>query len=241
LKAEILPYDDCDIEKLLNTLDPDFILRYSHDGQKYIQVVNFLKHQNPHKNEAKSTIPEMSSTSTVQVPEMHASNPADSLIPDSLIPPIVPQGGQKKSPKAEGKKKVCPPRYSESFLRGKAEYPSRGTAGQNYPAASENWEAWVGQEVDGHVLTDDDLIRACHNYHAAMKAADNIGKPFVLQMATFLSRSKPRFVEYLSDDFSVETVPANCETCANGQGFCRHIQRTPDPGEGPCEHYQEAR
>ncbi len=36
-------------------------------------------------------------------------------------------------------------------------------------------------------------------------------------------------------------IPRNCETCASGQGFCRHIQRTPDPGEGPCEKYEEAR
>lgn len=96
IKAETLPYDDVDIDELLNTLhDKKFIIRYSIDEASYIQIINFNKHQNPHKNEAESTIPpyietapDKHSTSTVQAPEKHTTNPADSLnlIPDSLNP-----------------------------------------------------------------------------------------------------------------------------------------------------------
>lgn len=58
IKAEVLPYDSCDIDKLLNDLwRHGFIIRYEVDGDRFIQVVNFLKHQNPHHKEAKSEIP----------------------------------------------------------------------------------------------------------------------------------------------------------------------------------------
>lgn len=91
IKAECLPYDTCDIESLLNQLvSHGFILRYESCGCRYIQILAFERHQNPHKNEAISTIPapELHRTSTVQVPSSDGTTPADSsfLIPDSLIP-----------------------------------------------------------------------------------------------------------------------------------------------------------
>ncbi len=52
LKVQLLPYDNCDIEQLVINLDKSgFISIYSVQGQRYVKVVNFLKHQNPHKNE----------------------------------------------------------------------------------------------------------------------------------------------------------------------------------------------
>lgn len=62
IKAEVFPYDAVDIEKLLvelakNNGDHPFILRYQVEGKRYIQVVNFTKHQNPHRNERASIIP----------------------------------------------------------------------------------------------------------------------------------------------------------------------------------------
>ena len=98
IKAEVLPYDNCDVDELLRQLaDHDFIIRYEVDGNAYIQVTNFKKHQNPHVKEASSIIPpppdnelasEMHHTSTVQEHEKNSSFPADSLnlIPDSLNP-----------------------------------------------------------------------------------------------------------------------------------------------------------
>ncbi|GAA0696235.1 hypothetical protein ISN75_06750 [Dyella marensis] len=88
IKAECLPYDECDIDSLLNQLaSKSFILRYEVGGKRYIQILMFAKHQNPHKNEAASSIPapEPHCTSTVQVPSDDGSTPADSsfLIPDS--------------------------------------------------------------------------------------------------------------------------------------------------------------
>ena len=80
LKVEILPYDECDLERLLNELaSRGFIFRYEANENKYIQIINFSKHQNPHVKESASTIP---------APDNNHTSPADSLNPltDSLNP-----------------------------------------------------------------------------------------------------------------------------------------------------------
>ena len=79
LKAEILPYDECDTEELLCQLESrGFIVRYSHGADRFIQVVNFCKHQNPHVKEQESTIPAQCTSGAK--PEVAG------LIPDSLNP-----------------------------------------------------------------------------------------------------------------------------------------------------------
>ena len=91
IKAEVLPYDNCDIDKLLAQLDgAGFIHRYQVDGNEYIEIPNFTKHQNPHMKEQASEIPAPNKhgASTVQEPNEHGTCPADSLNPltDSLNP-----------------------------------------------------------------------------------------------------------------------------------------------------------
>jgi len=47
------------VEELLKQLhDAGFIIIYNVDGSSYIQVQNFLKHQNPHHRETESVIPD---------------------------------------------------------------------------------------------------------------------------------------------------------------------------------------
>lgn len=58
IKAEVLPYDNCNIDELLNQLhEAGFIMRYQICDGKFIQVINFVKHQNPHHKEVPSVIP----------------------------------------------------------------------------------------------------------------------------------------------------------------------------------------
>src|SRR3990167_821951 len=64
LKAEIFPYDKVDVEKCLQQLNTPkngsgtpFIQRYIIDNQKYIQIINWNKHQKPHHTEQDSKIP----------------------------------------------------------------------------------------------------------------------------------------------------------------------------------------
>ena len=105
VKTKILPYDNCDIKKIAINLDKSGFIRFYSDGEKiYCKVVNFVKHQNPHKNEKLkgSDVPEYSEKMRQVVdlkeltinrdkietnPDKNGSAPADScfLIPDSLI------------------------------------------------------------------------------------------------------------------------------------------------------------
>lgn len=58
IKMAIFPADSLDVNKLLQQLhESKFLLRYEVDGKRYIQVMKFLKHQNPHHREPASTLP----------------------------------------------------------------------------------------------------------------------------------------------------------------------------------------
>lgn len=102
IKAQALPYDDADCDESLQRLHQSgFIYRYEVSGEKYVQVVNFSKHQNPHKKEKDSEIPSPENedrdehhTSTVQEQDLHNNDPADSGLrivdPGSLTPDPYP-------------------------------------------------------------------------------------------------------------------------------------------------------
>lgn len=58
IKAMLLPFDEADCDALLQQLnDHKFISRYQVNGDCYIQISNWKKHQNPHCKEAASEIP----------------------------------------------------------------------------------------------------------------------------------------------------------------------------------------
>ena len=84
IKKMLLGYDDVDadgVDQMLQSLhDTGFIYRYEIDGNRYIQVVNFLKHQNPHVKEKPSEIPPPPDfiaehhESTIQAPDLHSAD-----------------------------------------------------------------------------------------------------------------------------------------------------------------------
>lgn len=106
IKAQLMPYDDCDVKEIMINLDKSGFVRFYSDGDSiYVNVVNFDKHQNPHKNERDkgSDIPEYSESmrqaidlSTLAINrdksglnhDEDGTNPADSLnlIPDTVKP-----------------------------------------------------------------------------------------------------------------------------------------------------------
>lgn len=96
IKAEVFPYRSSDVDAMLGWLqEQGFIHRYEVLGKRYILICEFVKHQNPHKNEAESVIPPPEEIGTTS--EIIGSTRADSLnsdslnrIPDSL--PSVPNG-----------------------------------------------------------------------------------------------------------------------------------------------------
>ena len=105
IKAEAFPYDYVDIDAMLDNLQgAGFLIRYTVESKRYIQILNFTKHQRPHSNETASDIPPMeqgvrTEREPVIEPVQSASNHggkdfqpreealrSDLLIPDLLIP-----------------------------------------------------------------------------------------------------------------------------------------------------------
>jgi hypothetical protein len=103
IKAELLPFDGENVDKLLQELhNHKFLVRYQNGDGAFIQIAKFLKHQSPHYSEKKSVIkppalPEYDPTICGQTPGVvqeepektpsikTGSQPPDSLIPDSLV------------------------------------------------------------------------------------------------------------------------------------------------------------
>ena len=87
IKMHLFPADEIDVDQCLAELAKSgFITRYEVDGNRFIQILTFAKHQNPHRDEKASTIPApcKHGARTVQETDKHDVNRADSLIPDSL-------------------------------------------------------------------------------------------------------------------------------------------------------------
>jgi len=80
IKMEVFPADNVAVEDGLDALEKDgFIERYEVNGNRYIEISAWSKHQTPHVKEQASTIPARCK---------HGASPSDSLIPDSLIPSL---------------------------------------------------------------------------------------------------------------------------------------------------------
>lgn len=90
IKIDVFPGDDVDVEGLLAMLGKtSMLVRYVVDGKRYLQVTNFRKHQNPHRDEKASTIPtpHEHGANTVQTPCSDGGNTVViGLTPSSLTP-----------------------------------------------------------------------------------------------------------------------------------------------------------
>lgn len=109
IKGEVFPYrDGLDMNAMLDWLQANgFIRRYTAAGKKCIFIVEFRKHQNPHKNETESELPAPESEGSDSdeigtTSEKIGSAPADSLSSDSLIPDsgLLGVGASPKAPPA---------------------------------------------------------------------------------------------------------------------------------------------
>ena len=102
---------------VLSRLDnQDSVVLKEYNNKKYIVLLKFPIHQNPHHTEKKGRLPELSVLKsmdnidlTVTSPLSNVINPADSLIPNSLIPDSPP-----------------PEDYTKEFEQFKMSYPLQG-------------------------------------------------------------------------------------------------------------------
>jgi hypothetical protein len=170
IQARILPVDNVDADELLNELQANnLIIRYVVDGNGFIEIPNFLKHQNPHVKEKKAgakypdqtgKIPCKPCASTRPAPDQHQTNPADSLIPDpdSLIlnkPPIVPQGDG--TGKSNGLSKIQSERFEEfnSLYPGKRRNKGKARAVWSRLKPTKELFAIIMDSLRKHIACED--------------------------------------------------------------------------------------
>jgi hypothetical protein len=170
IKAEILPYDVCDIDAMLQSLhDRGFIIRYTASAVRFIEIINFAKHQNPHAKEAASTIPAPDKTgaSTVPVPEFPERapeiperarlNPSSlNLTPESLnlnpssIEAVEPFRSPSPSPSASAEAKS---------VNGKGHHDPPTPTGTRLPAGWRLPEAWRDWACQAHNIDSQKAVR----------------------------------------------------------------------------------
>jgi hypothetical protein len=171
IKMELFPADSFDVDALLTILDKQgLIQRYQVGENRYIQVIEFAKHQHPHQKEPPSTIPEPGA-STVQAPDKSgaATMPAR-LIPDSRS--LIPDSSLRETHAREDEVEHA------EWEATKALYPPN-------PARSD----WIGAERAARKLVEDGLatwetLRAgVIRYAALCRATDRM----VLNPAKFFT------------------------------------------------------
>jgi len=93
LKAELMPFDKIEINNALTKLaNAGFLQRYEVDGNKFIQIVHWDRHQRPHPREEQSQIPPPEG---YHEPDqgMTQAGPEPDLEPDPGTPPARAEAG----------------------------------------------------------------------------------------------------------------------------------------------------
>ena len=154
IKFELMPSDTFDVDKELDALaERGFIIRYAIKDSRYIQVVNFKKHQNPHVKEAPSTIPapDEHGAGTVQDGEggvqagLNPESPfpiTESPTPPNPLPGEPPDGGDGEKPKKPQEK------YPEAFETFWQSYP------KGHGNKARSYEQWKRIKPDAALLAE---------------------------------------------------------------------------------------
>jgi len=164
LKVVLLPYDDVDIDKLLQELQDcpeSFITRYEVKGEKYIQINNFLDHQHPHIKELESNIP---------APGKPGKTGARTR--QARVQPVGREGkGKEGDIGREGKE---PPPESDKGREGKGKEGDIGREGKEPPPESDKK---VYGEFQNVLLTDKEF----------QKLVEKFGEPETLRLVERMS------------------------------------------------------
>lgn len=184
IKAEVLPYDNCDIEKLLDDLHhAKFITRYIVNDNHYIEIRNFTKHQNPHPKEAPSIIPafteqaqEKQLTSNLLATDKPIAKNADPLlsIPSDSLLPITALDNAGVKPRKLFKTKTQEERFDQYWKM----YPKKKSKGDAE-------KAWVS-------INPDDLLfkKIINGVEAGLESNEwkKDGGEYIPHPATWLNR-----------------------------------------------------
>jgi uncharacterized phage protein (TIGR02220 family) len=198
IKGELFPYrEKLDVDRYLTKLEQlGFIIRYSHNELRLIQIVNFLKHQNPHHTEKESEYPEYSDGCelTVKSPLNNGYTPADSLIPDSLIPDSLNSMSGKPDPVPHKGINGFKPQAIEvlNFLNTKT--------GRNYQPVEANLKMIAGRLKEGASVADCRAVIAkkVREWGSDAKMSEYL-RPATLFNATKFAQYRGELVESSND------------------------------------------
>ena len=187
IKAAVLPYDDCNVDKLLQALhDKGFIIRYQVDGKGYLAINNWHKHQNPHHKEPPSEIPEPDKpqASTGQEPD----KPQTCLV----LTPDLPS-----TSRADPDPDPDPDKRSVQISKDKPDYEAEFEAWwKDYPLKKSKADArksWVKLRKSNKTIEQLTLYR--DRYIAEIKRKGTEGR-YILHGSTFLNG---RWEDYSKD------------------------------------------
>lgn len=173
IKAAVLPYDDCDVDSMLNDLVTcGFIIRYEVSSERFIEVVNFAKHQAPNVKEQPSTIPapDKHHASTVQASQERKGIRKD-IRPKRSKPERSLDGfdewwneqtrkegkGNARKSYASALSKTDAASLLAGWIRSKTQYEREGRARDKYPLPATwlNQERWEDDYADVTVKHED--------------------------------------------------------------------------------------
>lgn len=144
--AEVFPYRRAITERRMDAMlqwlhDRKFITRYEVDGDAYIQVLEFKKHQNPHVKEGAS-----------KIPELRLGKPRARTVPRT----VQEQGGEQPFP--ERARLIPDSGFSDSGLR------------TPYVGANPNPVQVQGSNVNGHDVAPLDPVAEHAQFERVMAA-----------------------------------------------------------------------
>lgn len=183
LKAEVLPYDECDIDSLVINLDKSgFIQIYTVQGQPYLKVLKFEQHQTPHKNEreAGSELPDLdkkdSEISKLKEDEINLDKDGTTRAESLFLNPSL------LNPESTASRVARPSVDDLDFLEAWAAYPKRPGANR-----ADALKAWSARRKEG--VSPDVMLAGVRKY-AAYVVAESTAQQFIKQAGTFFGPAR---------------------------------------------------
>lgn len=160
MKVSLLPYDDVKIEALMEQLALQKLINiYEVGGKQYVEIPNFVKHQNPHHKEPKSVLPKAELKLDSSLTQACFNESAScALIPDSGF--LNPDSGflKNKAPLrgvVEPKAKEPSPPKTPAFDPLTVDLP----AALDIPSFRPSWTEWVQYRRNHRMSTREDVVR----------------------------------------------------------------------------------
>lgn len=211
IKGELLPFDNQDVEPLLQELATmkdaqgvPFIVRYQNADGRFIQISKFSTHQTPHYSEKKSVIKPPNFQETLfdertAIPGGLRETGGDecSTIPGGLLENSGNQGVIKGMPQPPdslipdslipdtGKKKGGDPAPDERFETAWERYPKRSGSNPKVDALAQ-WRKRLSEGVDPAVIA-----AGVERYRLWCDSTGKTGQETVMQAKRFFGHGRP--------------------------------------------------